>query len=107
MCIFSQRGDSFLSLLQDRSDVHPQLSGYGVELSVKSTEYKAMDDSKVQGVVMTTTCHVTCITRSCLLYISGDEGRTVDQSQGDDEVEGFLFNILRYSTTSCAQSKEA
>ena len=35
--------------------MQPLLSGYGVELSVKSTEYKAMDDSKVQGVVMTTT----------------------------------------------------
>ena len=71
MCILarhSKLGDYFLCLVQDRSDVQPQLSGYGVELSVKSTEYKAMDDSKVQGVVMTTLCHVTCITRNCLLF---------------------------------------
>ena len=44
-----------LSPLQERSSVKPLLSGYGVQLSVKSTEYKAMDDSKVQGVVMATT----------------------------------------------------
>lgn len=51
MSMFNQVG---FFLLQDRSGVQPLLSGYGVELSVKSTEYKAMDDSKVQGVVMTT-----------------------------------------------------
>ena len=82
--------------------MQPLLSGYGVELSVKSTEYKAMDDSKVQGVVMTTTCHVTCVTMSSF-FVLGDESRTVDQSQGEDEVEGFLFNTLRYSMMSCTK----
>ena len=43
--------------------MQPLLSGYGVELSVKSTEYKAVDDSKVQGVVMATILPATCITR--------------------------------------------
>lgn len=31
--------------------MRPLLSGYGVQLSVKSTEYKAVDDSQVQGGV--------------------------------------------------------
>lgn len=26
------------------------LSGYGVELAIKSTEYKAVDDTKVKGI---------------------------------------------------------
>ena len=26
-----------------------QLSGYGVQLSVKSTEYKAVDDTEIEG----------------------------------------------------------
>lgn len=29
------------------------LSGYGVELAIKSTEYKAVDDTKVKGQLMT------------------------------------------------------
>lgn len=29
------------------------LSGYGVELAIKSTEYKAVDDTKVQGQWLT------------------------------------------------------
>lgn len=27
------------------------LSGYGVELAMKSTEYKAVDDTQVKGIV--------------------------------------------------------
>lgn len=29
------------------------LSGYGVELAIKSTEYKAVDDTKVTGQLVT------------------------------------------------------
>ncbi len=29
------------------------LSGYGVELAIKSTEYKAVDDTKVKGQLVT------------------------------------------------------
>ena len=53
-----------------------QLSGYGVELAVKSTEYKAVDDQKVEGK---------------------NEGRDASSSHDhEDEVEGFLFGTLRY-----------
>lgn len=41
---------------------------------------------------------MACLNESTWSFDSGDESRTVDQSQGDDEVDGFLFNTLRYST---------
>lgn len=40
------------------------LSGYGVELAIKSTEYKAVDDTKVKGqlVIYPTPCtELLCI----------------------------------------------
>ena len=50
-----------------------RLSGYGVELQIKSTEYKAQDDTKLK---------------------SGDDGDDSGE-EGEEEVEGFLFNTLR------------
>uniref|UniRef100_A0A4W5PBX7 UDP-glucose ceramide glucosyltransferase-like 1 n=1 Tax=Hucho hucho TaxID=62062 RepID=A0A4W5PBX7_9TELE len=48
------------------------LSGYGVELAIKSTEYKAVDDTQVKG--------------------------TVNTDEDDiDEVQGFLFGKLKKS----------
>ncbi|GFR63374.1 UDP-glucose:glycoprotein glucosyltransferase 1 [Elysia marginata] len=35
--------------LQEKSETRVPLSGYGVELAIKSTEYKAKDDTKVEG----------------------------------------------------------
>lgn len=35
--------------MQDVAPKKTRLSGYGVELDMKSTEYKAQDDSKVEG----------------------------------------------------------
>ncbi|XP_044071955.1 UDP-glucose:glycoprotein glucosyltransferase 2 isoform X7 [Siniperca chuatsi] len=51
------------------------LSGYGVELAIKSTEYKAVDDTKVK------------------------DSKTVINAEDDnnDEVQGFLFGPLRKS----------
>lgn len=51
-----------------------RLSGYGVELAVKKTEYKAVDDSKVKD---------------------DTEGK-VQKADEADEVEGFLFGKLRF-----------
>ena len=34
---------------QSSSHAKTRLSGYGVELAIKSTEYKAKDDTKVEG----------------------------------------------------------
>ena len=40
---------SFVKFLQDPIARKVRLSGYGVELAIKSTEYKAQDDSKIRG----------------------------------------------------------
>lgn len=37
-----------------RSNKKVRLSGYGVELAVKNTEYKAQDDTKVEGIPFAT-----------------------------------------------------
>ena len=65
-----------MCLLQEPSEGSVRLSGYGVELAVKSTEYKAMDDSKVKDE-------------------SGENVQKVEE-ETDDEVEGFLFGKLRW-----------
>ncbi|KAM9343363.1 UDP-glucose:glycoprotein glucosyltransferase 2 [Pholidichthys leucotaenia] len=59
-------------------DLKPQkmlLSGYGVELAIKSTEYKAVDDTKVK------------------------DSKTVVSAEDDnvDEVQGFIFGTLKKS----------
>lgn len=63
-------------LIQSPSERKIRLSGYGVELAVKKTEYKAVDDSKVQD---------------------DTEGKVQKTDEADDdEVEGFLFGKLRF-----------
>uniref|UniRef100_A0A8B9N0D7 UDP-glucose:glycoprotein glucosyltransferase 1 n=1 Tax=Accipiter nisus TaxID=211598 RepID=A0A8B9N0D7_9AVES len=51
------------------------LSGYGVELAIKSTEYKAKDDTQVKGTDVNAT--------------------VIDENDPIDEVQGFLFGKLR------------
>ncbi|XP_071549472.1 UDP-glucose:glycoprotein glucosyltransferase 1 isoform X4 [Panulirus ornatus] len=58
--------------IKNRSSKKVRLSGYGVELAIKSTEYKAQDDTKVQ---------------------EDGEGHEEDEEQ-EVEVEGFLFSKL-------------
>ncbi|XP_054470718.1 UDP-glucose:glycoprotein glucosyltransferase 2 isoform X2 [Anoplopoma fimbria] len=58
------------------ADPKPQkmlLSGYGVELAIKSTEYKAVDDTKVK-----------------------DSGANAEEDN-NDEVQGFVFGTLKKS----------
>ena len=57
-----------------------KLSGYGVELQIKSTEYKAQDDAKLEDSEQ-----------------SGDKASGVGKRK--DEVKGFNFDLLksRYS----------
>ncbi|KAL4635767.1 UDP-glucose:glycoprotein glucosyltransferase 2 [Arapaima gigas] len=52
-----------------------RLSGYGVELAIKSTEYKAVDDTRVKDAKPT---------------VAAEE-------DDDDEVQGFLFGKLKKS----------
>ena len=54
-----------------------RLSGYGVELQIKSTEYKAQDDTKVKADKVGS---------------SGEESASPDE---EEDVEGFLFNRLK------------
>ncbi|EHB15310.1 UDP-glucose:glycoprotein glucosyltransferase 1 [Heterocephalus glaber] len=51
------------------------LSGCGVELAIKSTEYKAKDDTQVKGIEVNTT--------------------VIGENDPIDEVQGFLFGRLR------------
>ncbi|XP_062861510.1 UDP-glucose:glycoprotein glucosyltransferase 2 [Trichomycterus rosablanca] len=53
---------------------HMLLSGYGVELAIKNTEYKAVDDTEVKGTYDTTL-----------------------EEDDTDEVQGFLFRKLKES----------
>uniref|UniRef100_A0A8C6LY12 UDP-glucose ceramide glucosyltransferase-like 1 n=1 Tax=Nothobranchius furzeri TaxID=105023 RepID=A0A8C6LY12_NOTFU len=56
------------------------LSGYGVELAIKSTEYKAVDDTKVKGQLG--------IYRATVISAEDDD---------NDEVQGFFFGSLKKS----------
>lgn len=62
------------------------VSGYGVELAVKSTEYKAVDDQKVKDE-------------------KKSEKIGKDEDVGEDEVEGFLFQRLRFEIKILCQQR--
>ncbi|XP_040394484.1 UDP-glucose:glycoprotein glucosyltransferase 2 [Cygnus olor] len=51
------------------------LSGYGVELAIKSTEYKAVDDTQVKG--------------------TNDTQKEEDDDDEESDVQGFLFGKLK------------
>ena len=59
-----------------------RLSGYGVALQMKSTEYKAQDDAKVEG----------------------DEDHGADDEDKVDEIEGFVFSRLRSVAPTVART---
>uniref|UniRef100_A0A2K5F4S6 UDP-glucose ceramide glucosyltransferase-like 1 n=3 Tax=Aotus nancymaae TaxID=37293 RepID=A0A2K5F4S6_AOTNA len=59
--------------IQKPSSRKMYLSGYGVELAIKSTEYKALDDTQVKTVTNT----------------------TVEDETEANEVQGFLFGKLK------------
>ncbi|CAK9802630.1 UDP-glucose:glycoprotein glucosyltransferase [Anthophora quadrimaculata] len=60
--------------LKDRVDKNVRLSGYGVELQMKSTEYKATDDSDIKDN-------------------AGKDSETVNDSM--EEIDGINFMILK------------
>ncbi|XP_060561389.1 UDP-glucose:glycoprotein glucosyltransferase 1-like, partial [Ruditapes philippinarum] len=64
--------------IKDPSETKTRLSGYGVELAIKSTEYKAKDDTKVEDQ------HTE----------EGDSGAD-DEDDPDTDVEGFVFSTLK------------
>ncbi|ELU12397.1 hypothetical protein CAPTEDRAFT_227323 [Capitella teleta] len=60
----------FRHYIKESASHQVRLSGYGVELAIKSTEYKAKDDSKV-------------------------EGQAPDSEEDTEDVEGFMFGKLK------------
>ncbi|XP_071798762.1 UDP-glucose:glycoprotein glucosyltransferase 1-like isoform X1 [Asterias amurensis] len=60
--------------VKDKSQRQVRLSGYGVELAIKSTEYKAVDDTEVKE--------------------GGSQSHDEDDN-APDEVQGFVFSKLK------------
>ncbi|XP_038051139.1 UDP-glucose:glycoprotein glucosyltransferase 1-like isoform X2 [Patiria miniata] len=60
--------------VKEKSDQQIRLSGYGVELAIKSTEYKAVDDTEVK---------------------EGDSQSQDEEDNAPDEVQGFVFSKLK------------
>ncbi|XP_071084353.1 UDP-glucose:glycoprotein glucosyltransferase 1-like isoform X2 [Haliotis cracherodii] len=60
--------------LQNQSESKVRLAGYGLELAIKSTEYKAKDDTKVEG------------------HAGGESSHAEDE---EEDVQGFIFNKLK------------
>lgn len=75
------------------------LSGYAVELAIKSTEYKAVDDTKVKGQFVTyqTLCAglswVHGNTTNILCFVDSLVNAEDDNT---DEVQGFVFGTLKW-----------
>ncbi|XP_067014377.2 UDP-glucose:glycoprotein glucosyltransferase isoform X2 [Anabrus simplex] len=60
--------------VKERPNKRVRLSGYGVELQIKSTEYKVQDDTQVRG---------------------DGAADSSEEADMDEEVEGFHFNKLK------------
>lgn len=60
--------------VKERPRRRVRLSGYGVELQMKSTEYKVQDDTKVKG---------------------GQDGESSQDDEDEEEIEGFNFHKLK------------
>ena len=77
------------------------LSGYSVELAIKSTEYKAVDDTKVKGLFVTnyTSCsesshHYRNLNwKPCSIDSKSAANNTEDDS--NEDVQGFFFGTLK------------
>ncbi|KAM6146019.1 LOW QUALITY PROTEIN: UDP-glucose:glycoprotein glucosyltransferase 2 [Phoenicopterus ruber ruber] len=66
--------------VQKPSSRRMYLSGYGVELAIKSTEYKAVDDTQVKGANDTK---------------EEDEEEEEEEEEEESDVQGFLFGKLK------------
>lgn len=74
-----------------------RLSGYGVQLSIKSTEYKAVDDTQVQeGTFVTSLCVLP--PEVPLVFAAGDAqaaSQVASQEDEEEDISGFLFKTLK------------
>lgn len=76
------------------------LSGYGVELAIKSTEYKAVDDTKVNGQLVTNHTfwagpHCVQSIKTQILYFADSKTAISGEDDETDEVQGFIFGTLK------------
>lgn len=79
------------------------LSGYGVELAIKSTEYKAVDDAIVTGQPSTgptLRAGLRCFQgdkTEIFFFFGSADSKTASNVEDDnqDEVQGFLFGVLK------------
>lgn len=56
-----------LSPIQNPSKGKVHLSGYGVELAIKNQEYKAKDDTQVQGMITDESLSVVALKKVCII----------------------------------------
>lgn len=83
--------------MQDPKPQKMLLSGYGVELAIKSTEYKAMDDTKVKGQFVTHQTVLLYLPQAIKHIFSITDSKTDINAEEDedDEVQGFIFGTLK------------
>lgn len=75
------------------------LSGYGVELAIKSTEYKAVDDTKVKGQMVIKYSGPCCVQGNktlifCFFFVDSKTALNPEEDDNDD-VQGFFFGKLQ------------
>lgn len=77
------------------------LSGYGVQLAIKSTEYKAMDDTKVKegesGGKGGRVWDEKLTKQNFKFFWAGDGSKSESVDTLDEEVGGFNFTRLKYT----------
>lgn len=73
------------------------LSGYGVELAIKSTEYKAVDDTKVKGQFVTHQMVLLYLPPAIkpIFFFTDSKTDINAEEDEDDEVQGFIFGTLK------------
>lgn len=76
---------SIVSIFQKTASRAVRLTGYGVELAIKSTEYKAQDDSKVKA------------------NVTGD---AVVEEEEETDLDGFNFRVLKQLHPDFVQNLE-
>lgn len=91
---------TFLCLLQNPKPTTMLLSGYGVELAIKSTEYKAVDDTAIKGnllnyIKLTIQIHIKLKQRWTNLFFVDSRTPSTGEADENDEVQGFLFRTLK------------
>lgn len=78
-------------ILQGKNSQGFVLSGYGVQLSVKSTEYRAVDDTQVEGRMVVFADMGWII----VCHYEGGDPQVVTNEEEKVETGGFIFYTLQ------------